>query len=508
MSNYLNELERNELRELGFSNASELIFHLKRSFVSFCNPLFEVDVYKMGHMEQMAPGVTEMTSYLIARSDKHYSKTVFFGLQHLLQTYLSRKLTSEMAEEFIKHRDSILGFKGGEESNRKVRALCALGYFPLKIRAVPEGTIMPVRNVLMTVSNTLPEFAWVVGFVESLVLKVWEGTTTASCSFAYRQTVNRFFEETVDEEFYFLKPFQVHDFGLRGCGSPEQAQLTGVAHLLSFEGSDTVPAHPYAIRMYGADPAKAFQVSVPASEHSVACSYDRENELAYFEQMLDLYPDSIVSIVADTFNIWRVCTEFLPKLKGKILARKHKVVIRPDSGDPMKIICGDIDAQMYTPEWWGVLALLEQVFGSSLNKKGYRILNPLIGVIYGDGMYLERYKNTLELMKQQLWAAQNLVIGVGGILRWHTRDTMGFALKAIHIVRNGVSIDIEKDPVTDVKKKSHKGNVALYCNNGAYETVDQCTPEMMENCVLETVFLDGKVKTTTLDEIKQRMKVS
>eukprot|EP01132_Coremiostelium_polycephalum_P012749 gene12749-15589_t len=259
----------------------------------------------MGHMEQYAPGCNKVYSYLTARSDKTFDQTVFFGLQYYIKKYLSDPITPEMGEEFLTYRKMILG-SNSPEIETKIRALCQLGYLPIEIKAVEEGTIMPVRNVLMTITNTHPDFYWVVGFMESLLLKLWYTITVATCSHEYRKIVNRFFEETDEEELQILKPFQVHDFGYRGDASEEGAAISGVAHLLSFLGSDNVPALPCAVEFYHADlNGEPILLSVPASEHSVMCSFGREDEIGAFKHMLELYPSGIVSIVSDTFDVYK-----------------------------------------------------------------------------------------------------------------------------------------------------------------------------------------------------------
>ena len=472
------------------------------------NPLLATDVYKMGHMEQYAPGCTKVYSYLTARSDASFDRTVFFGLQYYLEEYLSVRLTPEMGEEFLRYRKMILG-RNSPKVEAQITALCKLGYFPIQIKAVDEGTVMPVRHVLMTITNTHPEFYWVVGFVESLILKLWYSITVASCCHKYRQKVDEAFDRTVDEGMFFLKDFTVHDFGYRGDASEEGAAISGAAHLLSFAGSDTVPALPFLERYYAADVSGLVMASVPGSEHSVMCSFGRENEMAAFENMLSLYPEGIVSIVSDTFDVYRVLTEFAERLKPIIEARPEggKVVFRPDSGNPEYIICGDPNAQEGSNEWKGAIRLLDEMFGSTTNNKGFKILNPKVGLIYGDGMYLERYMRTLKRMEEMGYAASNLVIGVGGILRNHSRDTLGFAIKATYVEVNGEPREIEKDPVTDHKKKSHKGLLQLtYGDNMEYITVDQCSLEMESIGLLNLIFKDGHIiRRHTLKEIRSRI---
>lgn len=471
------------------------------------NPLLATDVYKMSHMEMYCPNTTKVYSYLTARSDKTFDKTVFFGLQYYLKEYLSVPLTLSMGEEFLKYRKMILG-SNSELVEQQIRELCLLGYFPLEIKAVEEGTVMPVKNVLMTMTNTDPKFYWVVGFVESLILKLWYSITVASCCYKYRTLVDKAFEETVTEDLMFLKDFTVHDFGYRGDASEEGAAISGAAHLISFCGSDTVPALPFVEHYYKADTNGLVMASVPASEHSVMCSFGRDNEFGAFENMLTLYPSGIVSIVSDTFDVYRVLTEFAERLKPTILERDGKVVFRPDSGNPEYIICGDPSALEGSNEWKGAIRLLDEMFGSSINEKGYKVLNPKVGLIYGDGLYLERYQRTLDKLKEMGYAACNLVIGVGGILRNHSRDTLGFAIKATYVEVGGEKREIEKDPITDSKKKSHKGLLSLSLgDNMEYITLDQCTEQQEKTGLLQTVFRNGEIiKETTFSQIKEQVK--
>jgi len=471
------------------------------------NILLQTDVYKMGHMEQYAPGCNKVYSYLTARSDKNFDETVFFGLQYYIKRYLSTPITPEMGEEFLTYRKMILG-SNSEEVATKIRALCQLGYLPIEIKAVEEGTIMPVRNVLMTITNTHPDFYWVVGFMESLLLKLWYTITVATCSHQYRKIVNKYFNQTDEETMDAAKDFQVHDFGYRGDASEEGAAISGVAHLLSFLGSDNVPALPCAVEFYNADINGApILLSVPASEHSVMCSFGREDEIGAFRHMLDLYPTGIVSIVSDTFDVYTVLTDFAETLKEVILARDGKVVFRPDSGNPEYIICGNPEAVEGSNEWKGAIRLLDEKFGSSVNSKGYKVLNPKVGLIYGDGMYIERYIRTLERLKEMGYAASNLVIGVGGILRNYSRDTLGFAIKATYVEVNGEPREIEKDPITDRKKKSHKGLLSLLKEGNEYLTKDQCNVEEEANSLLKVVYRDGKLmRETNLAAIRTLVK--
>lgn len=468
------------------------------------NPLLLTDSYKVAHQEQYCPGTTKVYSYLMTRSDKEFKNVSFVGLQYYLKQYLSIKLTPEMGEEFIETQTAVIG-NCSDLIKKNIRALCKLGYFPLEIKAVEEGTVLPTKNVVLTITNTLPEFYWVPGFVESLLLKVWYSCSVASCSLNYREMVEKYFNLTVDEDMYGLKMFQSHDFGYRGSDTEESAAISGFAHLTNFLGSDTISARKFSKEFYGA--IEPIMLSVPASEHSTACSFGRTNELDFFRHMLKTYPTGIVSIISDTWNLWNVLTNIAVELKDEILAREGKVVFRPDSGNPELIINGDPNAPEDSPENLGAIRLLDKLFGSTINSKGYKVLLPSVGLIYGDAIYRERYERILARMMEQGYAASNLVIGVGGIMRNFTRDSLGMALKATYVEVNGEQREIEKDPITDQKKKSHKGLIQLIRNNnGVYETRDRVTWEEEKQGELKTVFLNGKItKEFTLSEIRERV---
>lgn len=458
------------------------------------NPLLMTDVYKMGHMEQYVPNCNKVYSYLQARSDKIFNQMVFCGLQYYIKEYLSKPITHEHVNEFLKIKKSILGSPSSESVEKKLRDLACIGYWPLEIKAVREGTVINVKNVLMTITNTHSDFYWTVGFIESLLLKVWYPICVATTSYHYRKLVDIYFNETVDESLYFLKSFTVHDFGYRGDSSEEGAIISGLSHLFSFKGSDTVPAYQGAIKYYGANGNENdIMSSVPASEHSVMCSFGKDNELAAYKHMLSTYPTGLVSIVSDTYNIWNVLTNFAMELKDDILKRDGKVVFRPDSGNPENIICGDPSFPLGSPENKGCLKLLDEMFGSTINSKGYKQINPKVGLIYGDGIYLQRYERILSRMKVMGYAASNLVIGVGGILRNHTRDTLGFAIKATLVEVNGIEKPIMKDPITDNKKKSHTGYLHLEKKNNQYITTDNVDKNKEAEGLLIPVFKNGKL---------------
>lgn len=465
------------------------------------NLLLTCDVYKMAHCRLDTPGLSKIYSYLCARSTKKSNQALFFGLQYYIKEYLQHGVSHEDVTEFFELYESILGSKVPADMEKKFRDLADLGYLPVEIKAVPEGTIIDNKNVLMTLTNTHPDFAFLVGFLETNLLKIWSPISVATYSLSFKRLVKEFTKETSDSE--GLLPFLVHDFGARGVSSEESAAINGAAHLINFCGTDTVQAVKLLKDYYRGE--GLIGASVCASEHSKHQAYGptQEGELAYVEMMLNSTPTGLVSVVSDAYDYWRMLTVTLPSVKDKILARDGKYVVRPDSGDPMKILCGDPDAEVGSPANKGTFRLLEETFGATVNSKGYKELNPKIGVIYGDGMYFDRYKAILTKMKEMGFANTNLVIGIGGLLlQQHNRDDLGFAFKATYAEINGVGTELYKDPITDPGKKSHKGLMKLVKQNGKYITLDQQSDDIGGELI--TVFKDGKVvKEYTLQEIRK-----
>lgn len=514
------------------------------------NPLLRSDTYKLGHLEQYCPGTNKVYSYFCNRSNKNFDTHVFFGLQYYLDKYLSIKLEPWMAEDFIEVYESILG-PCPQGTIDKIKDLTNLGYFPLEIKALPEGVETEAGVPLFTIQNTIPGYHWVVGFVESVLLKVWYSSVVATTSRRYKKLVEDLFTLSVDDENRFLIPFMVHDFGYRGDSSEEGAALSGCAHLLNFVGSDTITAFRFSQKYYEADLTDGpIMLSVPASEHSVACSFGRYGELDYINNMLDKYPTGIVSIVSDQYDVYEFFDKYLREVKDKILSREGKTVLRPDSGSQYHVICGygvtnygstkeellsdlknmswcilntdrvecfytsdghyiDLDGNELTElEVKGCLQILDDIFGHTVNTKGYKVLNDKIGLIYGDGMYYEKYKKVQERILEMGYSSENLIIGVGGILRNHSRDTIGSAIKATSIEVNGEQRNIFKDPITDKGKKSACGLLKVFKEDDKYKFVDQVTEEEEKTGELKTVFLDGKLtKKQTFEEICEILRV-
>lgn len=483
------------------------------------NPLTAADVYKTGHPMQYIPGCSKVKNYTIARraetGNASTSPIVFFGLQPILDM-LAVPITHRHVDELMSTMEHIVGPGGTQkEFERKMRSLADLGYWPLEIKAVPEGTVLPAQNVLITTESTHSDFYWAPGYVESLMLKVWYPITVATTSYKYRKLITEFFAKTVDESRQNNVRFMVHDFGLRGDTSESSAAISGAAHLLNFVGSDTIPAFKFAMDVYGANPV-GLMSSVPASEHATMTSFGRDNEIDAFRHMLNTYKTGPVSIVSDTYNIWNVVTNIAGNLKEEILNRDGVTVFRPDSGNPEKILMGNEDAEPWEPDGKGVFRLLEEQFGSYVNEKGYRVLNDKVRVIYGDGMYYERYYNILKHMERKKLSAENLVIGIGGILRSGNRDTHGIATKATLVVVNGKEVPIMKDPITDPGKRSHTGHIRLNKTPsdlvkfiGSHYTTDR-EPEERAGGELQTVFKNGRIvgDRVTFDKVRKRVEES
>lgn len=469
------------------------------------NLLLRTDVYKMGHLEQTCPGTNKVYSYYCNRTDQYFEEHIFFGLQYYLKKYLTKEITVEMGVEFLKRQEQVLGRPPSAVVVEKINALCELGYLPIEIKSLPEGTSTKKGLPIYTLTNTVDGFGWVVGLVESLILKTWYPSVVATASYKYRKLVNKVFEKAVDGEADFLRDFSVHDFGYRGDQTEEGAGISGAAHLLNFIGSDTVIAYSFLEDYYNVKDGETVMASVPASEHSVACSFGKEGELDYFKNMFKVYPEGIISIVSDQYDVYKVFTEYLEILKDTILERDGKTVFRPDSGNQEHIICGDPEAEEGSNEWLGCIRLLDKAFGHTINSKGYKVLNPKVGLIYGDGMYYERYERCLNRLMDMGYSPENLVIGIGGILRNHSRDVLGVAIKSTYVEVNGVPRNIFKDPITDPGKKSMKGLLKV---NPDFSVDQEVSWEQEAESILQPVFRDGKLLVDqTLEEIRERIKI-
>lgn len=468
------------------------------------------DFYKTDHRRQYPDGTTKVYSNLTARISRMalVNHVVVFGIQYFLEDFLKRRFDSSFFEvpkktvidQYKRRMDTSLGKDTIDVKH--LEDLHDLGYLPLKIKALREGTLCPLKTPILTITNTHPNFAWLPNFLETIISNcLWHPITSATIAYEYRKMLHKYAKETSDVP-EFVK-WQGHDFSMRGQTSFESSLVSGGAHLTSFTGTDTIPAIDWLEKFYMADAEKELiGGSVPATEHSVMCMGGQETEYETYKRLITkVYPKGIVSIVSDTWDYWKVLTETLPSLKNEIMSRDGKIVVRPDSGDPYKIICGDLFGSGENQK--GTMKILWDTFGGTINYKGYKQLDPHIGVIYGDSITPEKCHAILEGLRIQGFASTNIVFGIGSYTyQYVTRDTFGFAMKATYGIVNGTPMEIFKDPVTDGGfKKSAKG--LLRVNEDL--TLSECVTETEENeGLLETVFLDGKITSkTSLEEIRR-----
>ena len=473
--------------------------------------LLETDSYKLGHHYVYPDGTEVVFSNLTARGTRNpdiTEGTVFFGLQAFLHR-LNEKwqvffdLSTADLEEVLDGYAAFVGDLLGPNTVgvQQFRELHSVGHLPLRVRAFREGSIVPLRVPYFTIENTDPRFFWLTNYLETTIsADMWHPITSATIAWSNRRLLD---VRAIESSDIAAVDFQGHDFSYRGLENDLAAAASGAGHLVSFKGTDTLPAIRYVQRYYDGDNG-LIAGSVPATEHAIMTSgiavYGGEDraggERAVFDRLLDQHPEGILSVVSDSFDLWRVCTDILPKLKGKIMARERRLVIRPDSGDPELILCGDPSAAEGTPARKGVVNLLAEVFGTTVNAKGYKELDSHIGVIYGDSINRERAdKITANLMRQG-YASTVPVFGFGSFTyQFQTRDTFKMAVKATWTQVNGKGYDILKDPITDDgEKKSATGRLAVRrLMDGLPYLIEHATPEQEADQVLELVYEDGKV---------------
>lgn len=479
------------------------------------NPFLLTDYYKVGHVFQY-PEKTELVySNLTPRQSriKDVDEMVFFGLQYFIKEYLISYFNENFFQQpkekvLADYKRRIVTSLGAHlPSYEHIEALHDLGYLPIEIKALPEGSKVPVRVPCLTIVNTKAEFYWLTNFLETLLSAIiWQPCTSATIAYTYRRLLNKYAVET-GMPMDFVQ-WQGHDFSFRGMSSLETSVLSGMAHLLSFTGTDTIPAIDALEQYYHADAdQELIGGSVAATEHSVMCSGSKDGELKTISRLItEVYPSGIISVVSDTWDLWKVCTEYLPALKETILNRNGKVVIRPDSGDPVKIICGDPEGKTEA-ERKGVIELLWEIFGGTITDKGFKLLDQHIGAIYGDSINIERATLICEGLKAKGFASQ-VVFGIGSFTyQYNTRDTFGTAMKATYVVIDGEGREIYKDPVTDDgTKRSATGLLQVKKENGHYILFDKVSWEEEQKGELKTVFKNGKLtKEFTLAEIRNTL---
>ena len=481
------------------------------------NPLLLTDGYKVDHRRQYPQNTSLVYSNWTPRKSRieGIDEVVFFGLQYFIKKYVIEEFENnffnrpkeEVTKEYTRRINNYLGENAVGIAH--IEALHDLGYVPISIKALPEGVSVPIRVPMFTLYNTKEEFFWLTNYFETILsTTIWMPCNSATIAKQYRQILDKYAEETSSATDFV--DWQGHDFSMRGMAGLEAAMISGAGHLLSFTGTDTIPCIDFLEKYYNADSDKELiGGSVAATEHSVMCMGTTEGEYETFRRLiLEVYPKGVVSIVSDTWDLWQVLTDYLPQLKEEIATREGKVVIRPDSGDPVDIICGNPKGKSEA-EIKGVIELLWDTFGGTTNDKGYKELIPQIGAIYGDSITLERATQICERLKAKGFASTNVVLGIGSYTyQYNTRDTFGFAMKATYGEVEGEGREIFKDPITDDgTKKSAKGLMQVKLANGKYILTDQVSWEEEADSEFKEVFRDGKLLIDdSLAEIRKRVR--
>jgi nicotinamide phosphoribosyltransferase len=453
------------------------------------NIILDTDSYKSSHFLQYPPGMTRLMSYLESRGGV-YPATRFFGLQYVLKRYLSTRVTLDMVDE----AHALISAHGEPFPLEDWRTIATdlKGKLPLEIRAVPEGTLVPTHNALMTVTNTDERFPWIVGWFETMLMRVWYPTTVATQSYYLREVIRGALEQTADDPAAEIA-FKLHDFGSRGVSSRESAGIGGLAHLLNFMGTDTMEALRVARNYYGADVAG---FSIPAAEHSTVTSWGKEHELDAYRRAVQVFaqPGKTFAVVSDSYDLKHAINAFWgTALRDQIISSGATLVVRPDSGDPAAMV------RM-------VVGALEKKFGSTLNSKGYKVLNS-VRVIQGDGIDEASIKEILNAIINDGFSATNVAFGMGGaLLQKVDRDTQRFAYKASAAILNGQYQPIYKDPVTDPRKRSKDGVLDLALEGGKYVTkrYTDFAPQYA-GTAMRAVYRDGELLVDdTLEQIRSR----
>ncbi|MCB1142777.1 MAG: nicotinate phosphoribosyltransferase [Leptospiraceae bacterium] len=453
------------------------------------NFILDTDSYKASHFLQFPEGTDYMVSYSESRGGL-FDNTVFFGLQYILKEYFQNPITMEMVKEagdfFNKHGlpfpkkdwEYIAGEKKGK--------------LPIRIRAVPEGSVIPNHNALFTVESTDPKVFWLPGWIETMLLRVWYPITVATLSYELKNVIRGFLDQTSDSPENEID-FKLHDFGSRGVSSREQAMIGGAAHLINFSGSDTVVGVDMLNRIYESEMSG---FSIPASEHSTITSWGQDGEESAYRNMLKNFskPGGIFACVSDSYDIYNACENLWGgSLKEEIQNSGTTVVIRPDSGVPEEVVPA-------------VMEILEKQFGSETNSKGYRVLNH-VRVIQGDGVDWESIPKILSGIVEKGFSASNLAFGMGGaLLQKVNRDTQKFAYKCSGVRIHGEFRGVSKNPITDPSKSSKQGILELIKRDGKFLTVRREEIQKSDEICFETIYEDGEIrKTHTLKQIRKRL---
>ncbi len=448
------------------------------------NLILDTDSYKASHFLQYPPNTTYMFSYLESRGGK-YPCTLFFGLQYILKKYLTTIITEDMvyeASEFFKSHGEPFNLNGWLYIANKLG-----GKLPVRIRAVKEGTLVPVSNVLMTIESTDPEVFWIVSWLETMLMRVWYPTTVATQSYSIKKLIMECLEKTSDNPDAEIL-HKLHDFGSRGVSSQESAGIGGAGHLVNFLGSDNVAGIVYANKYYNMHMAG---FSIPAAEHSTITMWGRSRECEAYRNMIEQYKTTgMLAVVSDSYDLYDAIEHLWGgELKNEVIASGATIVIRPDSGHPASVVLNCV-------------ILLADKFGITFNNKGYKVLNH-VRVLQGDGINEDSIREILNLLINSGFSATNVAFGMGGALLQHVnRDTQEFAFKCSSATVDGKCIDVYKSPSTDSKKQSKRGKLDLVRSLGEFKTISGTNNFGSE---LHVVYENGVVMSNDdLTEIRHR----
>jgi nicotinamide phosphoribosyltransferase len=455
------------------------------------NLILNTDSYKASHWGQYPKGTENVFSYIESRGGI-FDRTVVFGPQMFVKQTLVKGVS---VDDVVEAKEMWTGH--GEPFNEAGWMDIATrlkGKLPLLIKAVPEGTVLPTHNAMVTVEATDPKHFWLVSYIETALLRaVWYPTTVATLSWHIKQIIKAAIEQTSDAPEQIA--FKLHDFGARGVSSEETAGIGGAAHLVNFMGTDTMSGIVAAKRFYH-EPMAGF--SIPAAEHSTMTSWERDHEVDAYANMIDLYakPGALFAVVSDSYDFWNAVSNIWgEQLRERVINSGATLVVRPDSGDPTTVPVKAVQ-------------LLAEKFGYTVNSKGFKVLPSCVRVIQGDGITLDSIKIIIKNLTDAGFAIDNLAFGMGGGLgQMVNRDTLKFAQKASAALVNGVWRDVYKDPVTDSGKRSKRGRLALVREHGHWETVRD--EDRVGVDYLEPIFCNGELlRDQTFADIRARSEIA
>ena len=473
------------------------------------------DTYKQVHDRMYPTGLTKLVSYWVPRKStlETQTKMVFFGMQAFIKEYLIEYFNDNFfalsENEVLKSYTDLMDIQLGRENYDldKIVKLHRLGYLPLEIRALPEGTLVPMGVPCIEITNTHDDFAWLVQWIECIFqVELWKPCCHATIGYMYKQIANKWYEKTVEDVSSFMA---CADFGMRGMSCIEEATRCSAAWLLSFNKTSTIPAINYIDKHYNANcKDNDLGIGAVSTEHSVmGANYSIDgDEVTFVKRLLnELYPNTSFSMVSDTYDYWNMINNILPQVKEDIMRHNGKLLVRPDSGNIVEISVKTVEK-------------LWEIFGGTINSKGYNVLDPHIGIIYGDDCTLSNVDTIWSELEKRGFAANCISYGIGafcfsaiienGKTIVTTRDTFGIAMKATYGIIDGKKLMIYKDPKTDTSKlkKSHKGCCEVYLDERGELSCRDGLLEMSNNTSLTTIFKNGKlVREDTFLDIRKRL---